>query len=325
MIEYANDRGIRVVPELDLPGHSHWGLPLMDSGELEFCTGSKPYSILDDSGGHTEKTLKLLISEMIELFGAEELFHIGADETTTWDDEGCTIDNIAGIESKIFQHILDEGKTPVGWEEVFYGSGGAEGFEGEAVINAWNEGPRPSDIIADGFDALESYSPAFYLNNKVSAPPIITPNSNFVSYANFHLRSLQPTWTQVYKDIAQESSLATTDAALQLRGGEVSMWTDNYCYSLQCGAYEGATPVGAPLYPPSQDEAFSASFQGMVWPKAAIAAGSFWNYQELSDDDLTERISEFAERLLASKLDACPNDCDCDELSRCGMPYPILE
>ena len=127
----------------------------------------------------------------------QELFHIGADETTTLESEGCTIDNISGLEAKIFQQIIDEKRTPVGWEEVYYKSGGAKGFEGKAVINAWNQGPRPSDIIADGFDALESYSDAFYLNNK-------------------------PSWSQIWKDIANETaSVLGNDAGVELRGGEV--------------------------------------------------------------------------------------------------------
>ncbi|GMH52005.1 hypothetical protein TrRE_jg5712, partial [Triparma retinervis] len=118
MISYANDRGIRVMPEVDLPGHGTWGLPLMETGDLKFCTSSYPFSILDDGNNVSVETLKTLISEVAEVFGEEELFHIGADETATNDDEGCTMANIKGIEGKVFNHIIDSKKTPVGWEEV---------------------------------------------------------------------------------------------------------------------------------------------------------------------------------------------------------------
>ena len=100
------------------------------------------------------------------------------------------------------------------------------------------------------------------------------------------------------------------------------MWTDNYCYALQCGAFgDGEIPVGAPLYPPSRDAEFSASFNAMVWPKAAIGAGSFWNFKSLTDSELETRIEEFAERLASANLDSCPIACTCDELTRCGSPY----
>lgn len=60
----------------------------------------------------------------------------------------------------------------------------------------------------------------------------------------------------------------------------------------------------------------------MVWPKAAIAAGAFWNYDDsLSDADLVTVAAAAVARLELSNLDACPTDCDCDELSRCGSPY----
>mmetsp|Transcript_13172 Transcript_13172/g.26852 ORF Transcript_13172/g.26852 Transcript_13172/m.26852 type:complete len:529 (-) Transcript_13172:49-1635(-) len=304
MITYANDRGIRVVPEVDLPGHSTWGLPLMETGDLKYCTSGHPFSLFDDSDNVTVTTLSAIISEVAELFGPEQLFHIGADETATLNDEGCTIDNIKGMEAKAFQHIIDLKKTPIGWEEVLYKSGGAEGFEGEAVINAWNAGPRPSNITSDGFDAIESLSDRFYLNNK-------------------------PSWGDIWYDIGSEEGTAAgsvfdKEGSPELLGGEVSMWTDNYCYVLQCGSSGDVDtiPVGAALYPPDMDEQFAASFQGMVWPKAGIGGGSFWNFvPQVGADELTSRIESFNTRLGEQGIDSCPSECTCDETTRCGETY----
>ena len=44
---------------------------MVENGDLEYCTGSQPFSLLDDTNGRTEKTLQLIVSEMIELFGSE--------------------------------------------------------------------------------------------------------------------------------------------------------------------------------------------------------------------------------------------------------------
>lgn len=139
---------------------------------------------------------------------------------------------------------------------------------------------------------------------------------------NFYLNN-NPSWSQVWYDIAIPSTTSKEKDDITYRGGEVSMWTDNYCYDLQCGAFgpDQTPPVGAQLYPPSMDGQFTASFMGMVWPKAAIAAGAFWNYYEMTDEELQAKIEDVADRLKENEIDACPNGCECDELTRCGDSY----
>jgi hypothetical protein len=57
---------------------------------------------------------------------------------------------------------------------------------------------------------------------------------------------------------------ATPAQAELLLGGETSMWQDQYVHSC--------------LFANSQDANFSESVSGCVWPRAAIAAGSFWGF-----------------------------------------------
>ena len=75
-----------------------------------------------------------------------------------------------------------------------------------------------------------------------------------------------------YRDSGK--SLVGTPMQSLMEGGEVAMWTDNYCPSPECtinGTYGW-------MYPKAMDKIFSESFGKMIFPKAAGAAGSLWNY-----------------------------------------------
>jgi hexosaminidase len=85
LISYGRDRGIRVVPEFDMPGHSTaWFV-----GYPELASGTGPYSIerrwgifdpaMDPSNEKTYEFLDELIGEMAKLF-PDNYFHIGGDE-----------------------------------------------------------------------------------------------------------------------------------------------------------------------------------------------------------------------------------------------------
>src|SRR5262249_32966342 len=92
VVEYAYDRGIRVVPEFDMPGHSTaWFV-----GYPELASAPGPYAIerkwgvfdpaMDPTRESTYKFLDVFIGEMAKLF-PDEFFHIGGDEVNgkQWD------------------------------------------------------------------------------------------------------------------------------------------------------------------------------------------------------------------------------------------------
>jgi len=92
VIAYARDRGIRVVPEFDMPGHSTaWFV-----GHPELASGKGPYEIerrwgifdpaMDPTNEKVYKLLDDLIGEMAKIF-PDHFFHIGGDEVNgkEWD------------------------------------------------------------------------------------------------------------------------------------------------------------------------------------------------------------------------------------------------
>ena len=80
LVVYAKARGVRVVPELDVPGHTGGLAPLVDEG-LRYCNNTHRKTLYDDPSNRTWAVVETLIREWVQLFNEEELFHMGCDET----------------------------------------------------------------------------------------------------------------------------------------------------------------------------------------------------------------------------------------------------
>jgi hexosaminidase len=155
LIAYARDRGIRVVPEFDMPGHSTaWFV-----GYPELASGAGPYELerkwgvfdpaMDPSNEKTYKFLDTFIGEMAKLF-PDPYFHIGGDEVNgkEWDSnpkiqEFMKAHNIksnvelqAYFSQRVQELVTKHGKTPVGWDEIF-----VPGVSKNILIHSWR-GPE---------------------------------------------------------------------------------------------------------------------------------------------------------------------------------------
>jgi len=158
LIAYARDRGIRVVPEFDMPGHSTaWFV-----GHPELASGAGPYQIerkwgvfdpaMDPTNEKTYKFLNEFISEMAKLF-PDAFFHIGGDEVNgkEW-DANPTIQEFkrahgikdnnglqAYFSQRVQELVVKHGKTPIGWDEIL-----VPGVPKSIVIQSW----RGADSLA---------------------------------------------------------------------------------------------------------------------------------------------------------------------------------
>ena len=86
VVQYAMDRGIRVIPEIDTPGHVWAGFAAMD-GLLTTCyegTDAVGTGPLDPSKESTFAFLATLLAELAEVF-PDKMFMVGGDEV----DFGC--------------------------------------------------------------------------------------------------------------------------------------------------------------------------------------------------------------------------------------------
>ena len=151
LIAYARDRGIRVVPEFDMPGHSTaWFV-----GHPELASGKGPYEIerhwgifdpaMDPTNEKVYKFLDDFIGEMARLF-PDHYFHIGGDEVNgkEWDanpkiqafKKAHDLKNNEALQAYFSVHVqklvTKHGKAVVGWDEVL-----VEGVPKDIVIQSW--------------------------------------------------------------------------------------------------------------------------------------------------------------------------------------------
>ena len=176
LIAYARDRGIRVVPEFDMPGHSTaWFV-----GYPELASGSGPYSIerrwgvfdpaMDPTNEKTYKFLDELIAEMTRLF-PDQYFHIGGDEVNgkEWDANPKiqefkkshnfkSNDELQAYFSQRVQKIVTKhGKSVVGWDEVF-----VPGVPKDIVIQSWRGQQSLAAAAQQGYHGI--LSNGYYLD-----------------------------------------------------------------------------------------------------------------------------------------------------------------
>ena len=172
LIAYAHDRGIRVIPEFDIPGHSRsWFL-----GYPELSSGPGPYTledgdpIMDPTRETTYKFLEKFITEMAALF-PDAYFHIGGDEVDgkQWDAKPKIQAFIRahGMKNKQdlqayfnqrLQKILARNhKIMLGWDEILHPD-----LPKTIVVQSWRGQKSLADAAKQGYSGLLSFG--YYLD-----------------------------------------------------------------------------------------------------------------------------------------------------------------
>jgi|SRR5579871_1172457 len=176
VVAYARDRGIRVVPEFDMPGHTTaWlvGYPGLGSAPGPYAIERK-WGIfepaLDPSRESTYSFLDGLLGEMASLF-PDPYFHMGGDEVeeVQWKRSGTIqafarehhLSNSGEIQAyfnRRVQKILQKhGKMMVGWDEV-----SGPGLATDTVIQSWRGGASMAEAAAQGYRSILSFG--YYLD-----------------------------------------------------------------------------------------------------------------------------------------------------------------
>lgn len=176
LIDYAARKGITVIPEIEMPGHSEEVLAvypnLSCSGQpyhnSEFCIGNE----------ETFTFLTGVLDEVIDVFPSE-LIHIGGDEASkeSWktcpkckkrmEEEG--LENVDELQSYLIKRINDyvksKGRKIIGWDEILEG-GLAEG----ATVMSWRGEEGGIKAANSGHDVIMTPGSPMYFDSYQSNP-----------------------------------------------------------------------------------------------------------------------------------------------------------
>ena len=243
VVAFARDRGIRVVPEFDMPGHaSAWFV-----GYPELASGTGPYAIerrfgvfaptFDPTRETTYRFLDSFIAEMTGLF-PDRYWHIGGDEVegAEWRENARIrafmraqglADNAAlqaHFNRRMSEILTRHGRRMVGWDEILHPA-----LPTTTVIQSWRGQQALRDGAAKGYSGISSAG--YYLDH--------------MRTAEFHY----------LVDPLPAGHTLTPEQARRVMGGEACMW------------HEHVT---------------EESIDSRIWPRMAAIAERFWSPREPS-------------------------------------------
>lgn len=260
LVSYARDRGIRIVPEFDIPGHSTaWFV-----GYPELASAPGPYAIergwgvfdpaMDPSREQTYKFLDKFIGEMAGLF-PDPYFHVGGDEVNgkQWDGNpkiqafmrGKGIKSDAELQqyfmARVQKLVAKRRKIMIGWDEIL-----APGLPKESVIQSWRGQDSLAAAAKLGYRGL--LSNGYYLDHMAPASQhyLVDPMSG-------------------------DAAALTPDQQKLILGGESCMWTEYVSTEI---------------------------IDSRIWPRNIAIAERYWSPQSVRDvDSMYRRIDSEGRRL----------------------------
>ncbi len=253
IIRYAADRGIRVMPEFDMPGHATaW---LVSHPEIGSAPG--PYKIernpgifdptLDPTNEKTYKLLEVFFKEMSGLF-PDAYMHIGGDENEgkqwTANQKIQSFMKEKGIKDnhelqtyfnkRLLKFLQKNGKIMMGWDEIFQPD-----LPKDVVIHSWRGQKALAEAAKQGFQGV--LSNGYYID-------LMFPASQHY----------------VVDPIPADSPL-TADEQKRILGGEATMWS------------EWVSPE---------------TIDSRIWTRTAAIAERFWSPREVREvDDMYRRLA----------------------------------
>jgi hexosaminidase len=264
LVRYARARGIRVVPEFEMPGHSTaWQVayPSLASGtaptSIRTDFGVAP-DALDPTREDTYRFIESFLGEMATIF-PDSYVHIGGDETPAPDwktnprilafMQAHQLKDSAALQAyfntrvlKILTHLH---KHMVGWDEILNPA-----LPRDVVIQSWRGEASLAQGAQQGFQGI------------LSAP--------------YYLDGMKPAAEHYLADPLPSNSPLTPEQRKLVLGGEVCMWGE------QLDAH---------------------TIDSRIWPRTAAIAERFWSPENITDiNDMYRRLNVVSVQLEALGL-----------------------
>ncbi|SHH01273.1 beta-N-acetylhexosaminidase [Flavobacterium defluvii] len=283
IVKYADERGILIVPEIDVPGHGSAILtayPEIGSKVITLTGGTSEKNIqgtaistygiernagiftptLDPSNPKTYKILSELFDEICPLFPGD-YFHIGGDENEGKDwDANPKIQEFKKKHNLKTNHELQtyftmqlapmlkkHGKQLMGWEEIL-----TKDLSKEAIVHSWR---GPNEGVAAGQSLVDAVKKGYK-----------TVLSN-----GYYIDLMYPVASHYLNDPMPKGADLSAEEKARILGGEATMWT------------ELTTPT---------------TIDSRIWPRTAAIAERLWSAETVTDlASMRKRLDNVSFRL----------------------------
>jgi hexosaminidase len=242
IVQYAADRYITVIPEIEMPGHASAAIaaysqlscfPNEDTQVPKGCTWSgstkgkqvqQTWGVFEDVFAPTDYTFNFLqdvLDEVITLFPSKYI-HIGGDECPkeAWKrSEFCqqlikekNVKDEHGLQSyfinRIEKYLNSKGKNIIGWDEILEG-----GLAPNATVMSWRGEAGGIEAAKQNHDVIMTPGKPVYFDHSQSK------DEDSVTIGGYN--SLEDVY--VYEPVPKE---LTTEQAKYVLGAQANMWTE---------------------------------------------------------------------------------------------------
>lgn len=160
LVEYAAERHIRIIPEIEIPGHSKE----VTSAYPELSCSGRPYIDEDLCIGKeaTFRFIEKVLDEVMEVFPSEYI-HIGGDEASKAGWRKCAdcqarmkaegLKNVDELQSyaihRVEKYLNSKGRSIIGWDEILEG-----GLAPNATVMSWRGTEGGLTALKSGHDVV---------------------------------------------------------------------------------------------------------------------------------------------------------------------------
>ena len=259
LIVYAQDRGVRIIPEFDMPGHSGSEVRAYPEIGTPAGPGKEPHAVLDPSRETSYEWIESFLDEMTQLF-PDKYYHMGGDEVFGggWAEDPNIAkfmkakgfkdaDALQAYFSNRFKEMLDKrGKIMLGWDEIVNPA-----LAKDVLVHSWRSYEATADSARAGYPVIVSNG--YYTDMLTGADK------------HYEMDPAETTGVQQSDDgRKKEAIVLTEEERKRIVGAEAALWG------------ELAT-----------DEMIDAR----NWPRSAAIAERFWSPKtERNIDEMYRRL-----------------------------------